>query len=78
MEDVPQGKTSGSRSDATNIIITVPAFQTAADSLKNLHETLESITTEVVTTDWIDANYLDLSKNFVSLKIFRQHTYNVL
>ena len=57
MDNAPPAQTSRSRSDAKNIIITVPAFQTAADSLKNLHETMENITTEVVTTDWINTNY---------------------
>ncbi len=43
--------------EAANIIITDPAFSAAADSLKNLHETMEDVPTEVVTTDWINTNY---------------------
>jgi len=53
----PVSRSSFSRSNAENIIITTLEFKPYADSIKNLHETLESITTDVVTIDWIIANY---------------------
>jgi len=53
----PTHRSSLIRSDAQNVIITTQAFKPFADSIKNLHETLENITSEVVTTDWIIANY---------------------
>jgi len=43
--------------DASNIIITIPEFSATADSLKDLHETLEGVSTEVITTNWISSNY---------------------
>ncbi len=59
MEDNLQKGDFGAKAitNAANVIITIPAYADAADSLKNLHETMEGIATEVVTTDWIEANY---------------------
>lgn len=48
---------SANTTNAVNLIITVPDFNIQADSLKSIHENLENITTEVVTTDWIKNNY---------------------
>lgn len=46
------------RTDAENIIITSTAFLSHAQELETLHETLEKVQSEVITTQWIDNNYL--------------------
>jgi len=43
--------------NAENIILTTQEFKLYADTLKELHETLENVTTEVITIDSIIANY---------------------
>ena len=50
-------RSSTSRTNAQNVIITPQAFESAANDLAELHETLESVDTEVITTEWIEANY---------------------
>ena len=47
------------QTDAQNVIITPQAFESAANDLANLHETLEGIDTEVITVEWIEANYTE-------------------
>jgi uncharacterized pyridoxamine 5'-phosphate oxidase family protein len=57
IEPKTQIKKSGMSTNATNIIITTSAFKQYADSLKNMHETLANVTTEVITIETIEANY---------------------
>ena len=45
------------RTDAENIIITSTAFLSHAQNLEILHETLENVSTEIITTQWINSNY---------------------
>ncbi len=56
-ENDNKSRTSASRTDAQNVIITPQAFESAANDLANLHETLEGIDTEVITIEWIESNY---------------------
>lgn len=54
----PISSQPGSRTtDAQNIILTTNNFQQAATLLKNIHESDESVSTEIITKEWIGANY---------------------
>ena len=54
--------TSGLRAQvfqAPNVIITPESLQEKANALKGLHETLENVNSQVVTTEWITSTYAE-------------------
>lgn len=53
-----QIKNTSKNITSENIIIAPFNFKAAADSLKSLHENFDGVSTSVITTGWIDSNYV--------------------